>query len=40
MKNKDKHKPKRTRNVVTSNVEECDGFKITKLDGVIHVEIN
>lgn len=37
---KDKHKPKRTKNVVISNVEECDGFKITKFDGVIHIEIN
>lgn len=40
MKNKDKQKIKKIKNVLTSNVEECDGFKITKLDGVIHIEIN
>ncbi len=40
MKNKDKHKPKRVKNVVTSNIEECDGFKITRLNGVVDIEIN
>ena len=40
MKNKDKHKPKRSKNVDISNVEECNGFKIIKFDGVIHIEVN
>lgn len=40
MKNKDKHKPKRVKNVVTSNIEECDGFKITRINGVAHIEVN
>lgn len=39
MKNKDKQKVKKIKNVLTSNVEECDGFKITKFDGVIHIEV-
>lgn len=39
MKNKDKQKVKRVKNVLTSNVEECDGFKITKFDSVIHIEV-
>lgn len=40
MKNKDKHKVKKVKNVLTSNVEECDGFKITRINGVAHIEIN
>ena len=40
MKNNDKHKTKRIRNVITSNIEECDGFKITRINGVAHIEVN